>query len=101
MLITIEDQKWDINIESGILKDMQDDGYDEVTLKDINPSDFQLFYETEDASLLSIEDNIRGFKIAHYLNVEDKMVIFGREVAKHIKKSGNDYQRIRYILDLF
>lgn len=101
MLITIEDQKWDINITSGILKDMQDDGYNEVTLKDINPYDFQLFYETEDATLLSIEDNIRGFKIAHYLNIEDKMILFGKEVAKHIKKSGNDYDRIRYILDLF
>jgi len=88
----------DTNKIGGILKDMYNDGYNEVNL-DINLDDFKLFLIIDNISNLSIQNLLKVYKIAHYLNTEERMKLFGEEISQRIKKS--TYDEIKIIIDMY
>jgi hypothetical protein len=88
----------DANKLGGILKDMYHDGYNELKL-DLNLAEFRLFLIINNIDKLSIENLLKVYKIAHYLNAEERMKLFGKEISQRIQKS--TYDEIKKIIDMY
>lgn len=99
MEATINSKKYFLDeCEMGaILKELYDEGYFNINLTNfIDVEHFEL-YLLKDTVLLSLEQIIDAFKIAHYLNSKKKMQLFGTEIASRIKCAS--YKDINQIIN--
>ena len=94
MKIIVNSKSWDVDAVKlgGIIKNMHDDGYDQLNLSNINrlyitEDIFDAFIHLDKTHILSTKDLVHCFKIAHYLNAEINMINLGKEIANRLKIS--------------
>lgn len=101
MEIIVSEKKYHVNPDDigGVLSWLREDQYNSVELPIKTDIDFALFLNTTDCSILSTKQLVSAFKIAHYLNSQPKMELFGKALAKIIE--GSTYDEIRQLSSYF
>lgn len=95
MLITVQDKTWLVNTNElgGILKNMHEDGYKSIDLSNIKNIDINeyLMEVLLDINInlesLNTHDIVRCYKIAYFLNIEQHMNRFAKDIARRLKIS--------------
>lgn len=101
MEVIVSNKSFKINPDDigGVLSWLKEDDMNSVPLPIKSHIDFDIFLHTKDCSELSTHQIVSAFKIAHYLNSQAKMELFGRALAKRIESSS--YEEIRDISKYF
>jgi hypothetical protein len=104
MEIQVEETKYYVNPDhvGGILIEMFEESLCQVKLpSQVKKEYFDIFIQSnhDHIDLICTKDIVEVYKIAHYLNSEQKMKIFGKEIARRLQLS--TYNGIKEILGYF
>ncbi len=99
MRVIVNSQTYHIKNPTGILLDLQKDGFEEIDLSaHVDPKAFDDCINKRTSSNCT-KDIVAAFKVADYLHSKEHMELFGKEIASRIQQS--TYNGIKIILNYF